>query len=80
MSDVNANFSSSSTDRDNQPAGNSGNFGGGIGDRTQGSGNYGGGDVQDLSTGDQYGSSDGYLPEGVNNELRGQSADNMEEK
>ncbi|KAL5504860.1 hypothetical protein ACEPAH_7523 [Sanghuangporus vaninii] len=95
MSDANANFSSStgigggdpgrdynpsSTDRDNQPAGNSGNFGGGIGDRTQGSGNYGGGDVQDLSTGDQYGSSGGYLPEGVNNEPRGQSADNMEEK
>ncbi|KAL5521196.1 hypothetical protein ACEPAG_9119 [Sanghuangporus baumii] len=37
---------------------------------TQGSGDYGGGDVQDLSTGDQYGSSGGYLPEGVDNEPR----------
>lgn len=61
-------YNTISTDRDNQPAGDSGNFGGGIGDRTQGAGEYAGGNMQDLNAGDQYGSSGGYLPKSVNNE------------
>lgn len=55
-------YNPTSTDRDNQPAGGAGYIGGGIGDRTQGSGEFGGDEMQDVSTGDQYGSSGGYLP------------------
>ena len=36
------------------------NLQGGVGDRTQGAGKFGGSDVQQPSTGDQYGSSGGY--------------------
>lgn len=55
-------YNPTSTDYDHQPAGESGNIGGGIGDRTQGAGKFGGENVEDLSTGDQYGSSGGYIP------------------
>ncbi|KLO11191.1 hypothetical protein SCHPADRAFT_906216 [Schizopora paradoxa] len=55
-----ADYNPTSTDRDQQPAGDFGQFGGGIGDRTQGQGNFGGADVNQPSTGDQYGSSGGY--------------------
>jgi len=37
-----------------------GGYGGGSGDRTQGAGNFGGNDVNQPSSGDQYGSSGGY--------------------
>jgi len=55
-------YNPTSTDLDQQPAGDTGNLGGGIGDRTQGTGRFGSDDVENLSTGDQYGSSGGYVP------------------
>lgn len=54
-------YNPTSTDLDQQPAGDTGNLGGGIGDRTQGAEQLSE-DVADLSTGDQYGSSGGYIP------------------
>ncbi|EJD07723.1 uncharacterized protein FOMMEDRAFT_164612 [Fomitiporia mediterranea MF3/22] len=75
--DPNRDYNPTSTDKDQQPAGEFGNYGGGVGDRTQGSGEFGQGDVQDLSMADQYGSSGGYLPSSVNNEEGSQPTDKM---
>ncbi len=55
-----ADYNATSTDLDQQPAGQFGQFGGGIGDRTQGQGKFGSADVNQPSSGDQYGSSGGY--------------------
>lgn len=76
--DPGSDYNPTSTDLDQQPAGSTGNYGGGLGDRTQGAGEYGSGDVQDLSSGDQYGSSGGYLPKSVNNEQGGQPTEKKE--
>ncbi|KAH8109928.1 hypothetical protein DFH11DRAFT_1547834 [Phellopilus nigrolimitatus] len=55
-------YNPTSTDLDQQPAGDTGNYGGGVGDRTQGSARLGERDVEEPSAGDQYGSSGGYAP------------------
>ena len=59
--DPHADYNPTSTDLRNQPAGDAGHYGGGVGDRTEGAGNFGGED-KGVSSGDQYGSSGGYLP------------------
>lgn len=63
--DPNKDYNPTSTDLNQEPAGDSGNYGGGVGDRTQGQGEFGGSDVNDVSIADQYGSSGGYVPQGV---------------
>ena len=59
--DPHADYNPTSTDLQNQPAGDSGHYGGGIGDRTEGSA----GADKSMSIADQYGSSGGYMPENV---------------
>lgn len=63
--DPDRDYNPTSMDSDQQPAGDYGNFGGGIGDRSQGAGAFGTEGTQNLSTGDQYGSSGGYTPASV---------------
>lgn len=53
-------YLSVSTDMNQQLTGDTRNFGGGVGDRTQGSGRFGATNIQQPSQGDQYGSSGGY--------------------
>lgn len=55
-------YNPTSTDLQNQPAGDAGHYGGGIGDRTEGAAEFAG-DDKGVSNADQYGSSGGYVPE-----------------
>ena len=69
--DPHADYNPTSTDLRNQPAGDSGHYGGGVGDRTEGAGNFGA-ENEGVSNADQYGSSGGYLP--------GEAGVNLKEK
>ena len=68
--DPNRDYNPTSTDLDQQPAGDTGNYGGGVGDRSQGAGKFGADGTQNLSTGDQYGSSGGYIPANISGDCK----------